>query len=51
MKQNGHLLLYMFSAAPGLFIMIYFDLGLYGLALMYLSRGAIYGKIMEMINE
>ena len=47
----GSIMLYMFSAAPGLFMMIYFDLGLYGLALMYLSRGAIYGKIMQMIYE
>jgi len=47
----GSMMLYMFSAAPGFFMMVYFDLGLYGLALMYLSRGAIYGKIMEMLNE
>jgi hypothetical protein len=47
----GSMMLYMLSAAPGFFTMVYFDLGLYGLALMYLSRGAIYGKVMEIINE
>ena len=47
----GSMMLYMLSAAPGFFMMVYFNLGLHGLALMYLSRGAIYGKIMQMIYE
>jgi hypothetical protein len=47
----GSIVLYMFSGTPGLFALIYFHMEISGLVLLYISKGAIYGKIMQMIYE
>jgi hypothetical protein len=47
----GSMMLYIFSGIPGFAILVYFHLELYGLALLYISKGAIFGKIMQIIYE
>jgi len=47
----GSMMLYMFSGAPGIFAIIYFKLGLMGFLILYISKGAIYGKIMQILYE
>jgi hypothetical protein len=41
--------LFELSGAPGLFVLIYFDMGIMGLALVFISKGMIYGKTMQII--
>jgi len=47
----GSIAIYTFSATPGLFALIYFHLDLMGLMLLYISKGAIFGTIMQIIYE
>ena len=47
----GSIMIYTFSALPGLLVMVYFHFGVYGLGLTYITQGAIYGKIMQLIYE
>jgi hypothetical protein len=44
-------MLYIFSGIPGFALLIYFHLELYGLALLYISKGVIFGKVMQIIYE
>jgi len=45
----GTIILYIFSAIPGFIILLYFDMGLFGFILLNISKGAIFGKIMQII--
>ena len=47
----GSFVVFLFSGVPGFIALIYFDLELYGLVLLYISKGAIFGKIMQIIYE
>jgi len=47
----GSMMLYIFSGIPGFALLVYFHLELYGLALLYISKGAIFGKVMQIIYE
>ena len=47
----GSVAIYTFSATPGLFALIYFHLDIFGLILLYISKGAIFGKVMQIIYE
>jgi len=47
----GSFVVFLVSGVPGFIALVYFDLDIYGLVLLYISKGAIYGKIMQLIYE